>query len=104
MRVTQQRVTTIESEELLGSLTLNTLRRVGEATNTTFVYGFVPNTSLESTVKSQAIKGILNRSMRTKHSMNLEGQLPNDKTYEQLVELEAEELINHHPSKIWDME
>jgi len=102
MGVTQQRITRIEKEELTGGLTLNTLQRIADATNTTLVYGFVPKKSLESIVKNQAFSSVLKHTNRVKHSMSLEGQTPSDKKYKQLLELEAEALINRYPSKIWD--
>ena len=58
--ITQQRVTAIEKEELAGTLTLNTLERIAEATNTKLVYGFIPKDSFESTIKKQSLSYVLN--------------------------------------------
>jgi len=100
--VSQQRITAIEREELNDTLTLNTLKRIAQSTSTTFVYGFIPKKSLEEIVKRQAISSISRETNRVTHSMRLEGQAPSDKNLNQLIELEADDLINNHPSKVWD--
>ena len=54
--VAQQAVARIEKEELAGSVTIKTMRRIAENLDCVFVYGFVPRISLEETVSRQAKK------------------------------------------------
>ncbi|MHC4952000.1 MAG: mobile mystery protein A, partial [Planctomycetota bacterium] len=54
MDVKQQRIVRIEQDEKQGRVTVNTLRKVAEAMECEFVYGFVPKESLEQTVRDQA--------------------------------------------------
>ena len=57
--VAQQAVARVEKEELAGSVTIKTMRRIAERLDCVFVYGFVPRTSLEETVARQAKKSRL---------------------------------------------
>jgi len=54
--VAQQAVARIEKEEMAGSVTIKTMRRIAECLDCVFVYGFVPRKSLEETVVRQAKK------------------------------------------------
>jgi predicted DNA-binding mobile mystery protein A len=104
LSVSQQRAAAIEKEELRGNLTLKTLRKVAEATNTVFVYGFVPKDSLEATVQKQAQEHIQNKQKRVNHTMNLEDQSVSSEEYKHYLQLEAEELLHKNPSIIWEEE
>ena len=103
MGISQQRLTAIESKESTDSLTIHTLKKVAEATNTHFIYGFAPKTDLDTIVKQQAeiyLKKYLNR---VKHSMSLEGQSLTESEWQNWLENEIRDLIATNPSKIWDV-
>ena len=52
--VAQQAVARIEKDELIGSVTIKSMRRVAECLDCVFVYGFVPRSSLEAILRHQA--------------------------------------------------
>ena len=52
--VAQQAVARIERDELTGSVTIKTMRRVAEGLDCVFVCGFVPRSSLETSLRRQA--------------------------------------------------
>ena len=54
--VSPVRITRLESDEVAGALSLNTLRKAADALDCVLVYGLVPKTSLEDTVKGQAMR------------------------------------------------
>ena len=100
--VTQQRVALLEKGELSDSLTLKTMKSVGEALDCEFVYGFVPRTSLEQTVFDQAMEIAGKRFDNAAHNMELEGRSLSDREdREALVEM-ARRLITITPTTLWD--
>ncbi len=54
--VTKQRTALIEKQELAGTATLKTLRRIAESLDCVLVYGFVPRNSLEETIRNRALR------------------------------------------------
>jgi len=100
--VAQQAVARIEKEELAGSVTIKTMRRIAERLDCVFVYGFVPRTSLEETVTRQAKQVALMRLARASQTMSLENQaLSRRENEEALTEL-VDELIRTLPSTLWN--
>ena len=51
LNVTRQRVDQIENDELKGSATIRSMRRIAECLDCAFVYAFVPRTSLQQIVQ-----------------------------------------------------
>ena len=72
--VSSSRITKIESAELEGAITVKTLKSVAKIFNCTFVYAFIPKTSLESLVKQRARAIATEHIKRTMHTMDLEAQ------------------------------
>ncbi len=100
--VAQQAVARIEKEELTGSVTIKTMRRIADGLDCVFVYGFVPRTSLEDTVTRQAKRVAAQRLARASQTMGLEDQaLSQEENDEASAEL-VDELIRKLPSSIWD--
>lgn len=56
MDVSQQRVSALERNEVHETIKLDTLRRAAAALNCELVYAFVPRTSLDDAVRTQAQK------------------------------------------------
>ena len=99
--VTQQRVAQIEKQEMTGGLTIKAMRRVAEGLDCRFVYGFIPNGSLEEIVARQARRVAERRLTQASHTMNLEAQgLSREGNEEILTELIAE-LTAAPPSGFW---
>ncbi len=102
LHVTRQRVALIEKDELGGSATLKTMRRVAECLDCVFVYALIPRTSMEQTLREQARQVAKKRLSRVSHTMRLENQELSDADQEQAMIDMIEELIEHQPSTLWD--
>ena len=100
--VAQQAVARIEKEELAGSVTIKTMRRIAECLDCVFVYGFLPRTSLEETVTRQAKQVALMRLARASQTMSLENQALSRRENEQALSDLVDELIRTLPSDLWN--
>jgi predicted DNA-binding mobile mystery protein A len=100
--VAQQAVARIEKEELVGSATIKTMRRIADHLNCVFVYGFVPRTSLEETVSSQARKVASKRLAQASQTMSLENQALSKRENEKVLSELVDELIRTLPSNLWN--
>jgi len=102
MGVTKQRASDVERQELAGSATVKTMRRTAEALDCLFVYGFVPKTSLEETVRARAKQVAEKRLTEASHTMALEAQsLSTDENQRVLSEM-MDDLVDNVPSTLWD--
>jgi predicted DNA-binding mobile mystery protein A len=100
--VAQQAVARIEKEELAGSVTIKTMRRIAECLDCVFVYGFVPRTSLEETVARQAKQVATQRLTQASQTMSLENQALSRSDNEQALSNLVDELIRTLPSTLWN--
>jgi predicted DNA-binding mobile mystery protein A len=100
--VAQQAVARIEKEELGGSATIKTMRRIAESLDCVFVYGFVPRVSLEKTVSRQAKKVAAQRLAQASQTMSLEDQALSRRENEQALSELVDELIRTLPSNLWN--
>ena len=100
--VAQQAVARIEKEELAGSVTIKTMRRIAECLDCVFVYGFVPRTSLEETVARQAKNIAAQRLAQASQTMSLENQALSRKENDQALSDLVDELIRTLPSSLWN--
>lgn len=102
--VSKSRITRIEQDELTGSVTLNTMRRMAEALDCVFVYGFVPEKSLEDTLRKQAVLVAQKRMKRTAHTMSLEDQALSEEEMRKAFEAIVDELIRTNPKSLWEVD
>jgi predicted DNA-binding mobile mystery protein A len=72
--VRPQSVVDLEKSESLGTIQLETLRKVAQALGCTLVYALVPNASLEETVRKRAREIARRELVRIAHTMDLEAQ------------------------------
>ena len=100
MNISQARVSSIESAEIEGSLTLNKMNETAKALNCKFVYFLIPENSLNDIIKEQAIKSVMENHKNVAHSMGLENQSVEKER--EFVEAEAEALIFEESNKIWE--
>lgn len=100
--IAQQAVARIEKDEQTGSVTIKTMRRIAEGLDCMFVYGFVPNSSLEETIREQVKLIAVKRLTQASQTMLLENQklsdLENKKVFAEMVD----ELMSTLPSYLWD--
>jgi predicted DNA-binding mobile mystery protein A len=99
--VSQPRVTAIEKDEIENALTLQTLMRVAEALDCTFIYALVPNSSLDDMVRQQARQVSLESLQRVEQTMRLEDQEVSEGEQQSQLDDLIDELIHHQPRRIW---
>jgi len=102
LNVKQQRVVRIEQDEKLGKVTLNTMRSVAEALDCEFLYGFVPRTSMEQTVRNQAKSVAKERMSRSDQMMRLEKQELSNQEKEKALENLIIDITSTMPKSLWD--
>ena len=98
----RSRTTQIEQQELTGSLTLKTMRKAAESLGCVFVYGFVPRTSLEETVRARAEQVAIRRLEQANQTMALEAQALTTKENKRVLSDMVDELVATVPSDLWD--
>jgi predicted DNA-binding mobile mystery protein A len=102
LNVTKSRITRIEQDELSGNITIRTMRQVADALDCVFVYGFVPRTTLDDTVKRQAAGVAKQRMAVVSHTMALENQGLSDTDTGKAVEDIIDELVRTTPKLLWE--
>ncbi len=101
--VNKSRITRIEQDEVGGSVTLKTMRRVANALDCVFVYGFVPRKTLEDTLRNQAMQVAKKRMSRVAHTMSLEDQGLPEGEQKKAFETAVDELIRTVPKSLWEV-
>jgi predicted DNA-binding mobile mystery protein A len=102
LKVSQPRVFKLEEGELTGALTLKTMRQAAEALDCVFVYGIVPRSTLEETVRNQAGAVAKERLQRVSHTMLLEAQGLSAGEQKASLDAAIEELARETPKDLWD--
>lgn len=100
--VSPVRITRLESDEVAGALSLNTLRKAADALDCVLVYGVVPKTSLEDTVKGQAMRKAKERLESTSHTMALEAQELSSSGKEHAFKELVEKMLRDQPKNFWN--
>ncbi|MDH3348713.1 MAG: mobile mystery protein A [Desulfobulbaceae bacterium] len=100
--VSPSRVSKLESDEVAGAVSLNTLKKAAEALDCELVYSLVPKSSLKETAHKQAVKIASQRFKRTSHTMALEDQSLDKNSQRQALEELIEELSLSQPKNFWD--
>lgn len=100
--VTKQSISRIEQDEVSGAITVKTLRKVAEGLDCVFVYGFVPKTSLDDTVKERSEKVARDRLQRINQTMTLERQEIMSENIEKIIEEDIKKLVEKIPRNLWD--
>jgi predicted DNA-binding mobile mystery protein A len=100
MGVSRERVSFMESSEIDDALTIRTLREAARLLSYRLVYFFVPEKTLEETVREQAMKTVVENSNNITHSTWLENQDGLEVDSEDFVKIQAEALMFEHPNKV----
>ncbi len=87
-----------------GSVTLKTMRRISDAFDCVFVYGFVPRKTLKDTLRNQAVHVAKKRMARVAHTMALEDQGLSGKEQKKAFEAVVDELIRTLPKSLWEVD
>ncbi|MBT3272382.1 MAG: mobile mystery protein A [Spirochaetales bacterium] len=102
LHTNKQRVSRIEHDEMLGNVTLKTLRTVADALDCEFVYGFVPGKSLEHTVQNQATLVAVNRMSQSNQMMRLEKQELSNSEKAKAIDFLVRDIVSTMPKSLWD--
>ncbi len=101
--ITSQSVKEIEQREASETITLKTLRDVGNALDLKLVYGFIPkNGSIEKIIEQRAMELAKKIVMRTSHTMKLENQENSKTRINKSIKNKAEEIADAMPKYLWD--
>ncbi len=102
LRVTRPSVYDLEADEVSGGASLDRLRRAAAALDCRLVYALVPNSTLEKTVKRQAIKQATKRFGRVNVSQALEASAVDSESLSNQVDDLVTELMVNRPRSLWD--
>jgi predicted DNA-binding mobile mystery protein A len=101
--ITPQSLKDMESREVAGTITLNTLRDVANAMDLQLVYGFVSkHESLEQMIEKRAKELATEIVMRTNNTMALENQQNSKERISQAIAEKTAEIKFEMPKYLWD--
>jgi len=103
LNITRQGVKSIEESEAKGTISINSLKDIGEALDLKFVYGFVPKDgTIDNLINSKAEKLARKIVLRTNQNMKLENQgIRDEKINESIIDL-ANEIKREMRKSLWD--
>ena len=103
LKITRQGVKSIEESEAKGSISINSLKEVGEALDLKFVYGFVPKDgTIDNLVNKKAEKLAQKIVLRTNQNMKLEDQGIGDEKINETIKELANEIKREMRKSLWD--
>lgn len=103
LSITKQGILDFEKREKEGSISIKTLREIGQAMDMQLVYAFVPKDgSLDALIERRASELATKIVLRTANTMNLEDQGNSKKRIEKAIKERADELKNEMPKILWD--
>lgn len=102
--VTQQAVARIEKDELAGSVTIKTMQGLAAGLDCRFVYGFVPHSTLDASLRTQAQTVAAKRLAQADQTMALEAQALSKEENKRVLSEMIDELVDTMPSTLWDEE
>ncbi len=102
LKVSTERISYLEKNEVSGAVTINSMRKVANELNCVFVYGIVPRESLKQIIVNRAeivAKKIIKNSS---HTMLLEKQNLSEDDEKNMYNIKLDELINTLPKYLWE--
>jgi len=103
LNVTRQGVKKIEESEAKGTISINSLKEVGEVLDLKFIYGFAPKEgTIDNLIDLRAKKLARKIVLRTNQNMKLEGQgISNEKINQSIKDL-TNEIKREMRKSLWD--
>ena len=103
LSITPQSVKEIEEREKQGTISLIVLRRVAQALNMRFVYGFIPNDqTLDGMIEKRAKEMAEILVNQASIHMSLEDQGLSEDKLQRAVDHKAREIRDKVPKTLWD--
>lgn len=100
--IDQSRISRLENAERSGNLKLSSLQKIAKGLNMRFVYGFVPETTLETMVREQARRIALKRLKTLDSTMRLEKQALSEEDKKKALDDMIEKILIDNPKDFWD--
>ena len=102
LKLSTSRIQKLEIDEVVGAVTLKTIKQTAEAMDCVFVYAVIPRASIEETLQQQALKKARTHLNSVSHTMSLEDQALDTGANKKMLETLAERLIKQSPRTLWD--
>lgn len=102
MGVAVSRISKLESSEVSGATTLQSLERAADAMGCELVYALVPRRSLREFMEQQARKVAEQRAHYVDHHMALEAQNLDKETLRQYIDEDVQAILREQPRWLWD--
>lgn len=103
LNMTKQGVKRIEESEAAGTITINSLKEVGNALEMKFVYGFIPNDGSINSLLDRKSRILAEKIiLRTNHNMMLENQEIDKTNLRNAIEDLSKEIKFELKKAIWD--
>ncbi len=100
--VDRSRISRLENAEKLGNLKLSSLQKIAKGLNMHFVYGFVPQDTLEEMVRDQARRIALKRLETLDNTMRLEKQDLSTEDKKKALNDMIEKILMDNSKDFWD--
>lgn len=103
LNMTRQGIKKIEERESSGSISVKSLKEIGNVLDMHFVYGFVPKQgSIENLINQKAMELAQKIVLRTNHNMKLENQGNSNEQINQAITDLASEIKREMSKSLWD--
>ncbi len=103
LKITRQGVMKVEESEAKGTISINSLKEVGEALDVKLVYGFVPKEgTITNLIDIKAHKLAQKIVLRTNQNMKLEDQGIGDEKIKETIKDLAHEIKREMKKSLWD--
>lgn len=99
--IDQSRISRLENAEKAGNLKLSSLQKIAKGLNMKFIYGFVPENTLESMVRDQAKRVALKRFKILDNTMRLEQQALSENEKQKALNDMIEKILIDNPKELW---
>ena len=100
--IDQSRISRLEAAEKDGNIRLASLQKIAAGLKMKFVYGFVPEESLESMAREQAKKIASKRLASMEHTMKLERQGLSSEEQAKALNDMIQKILIDPPKDFWD--
>ena len=103
LKMTKQGVKKIEERESSESISIKSLKEIGNALEMKFVYGFVPKQgTIENLINYKALELAKKIVLRTSNNMKLENQRNSDEQIDKAIKELASEIKREMRKSLWD--
>lgn len=98
----QSRISRLENAEKNGNLKLSSMQKIAKGLRMQFVYGFVPEGTLEEMVNARAREIVLKRIEHLNSTMRLEKQGLEEEELKKTFEDMVQKILVEQPKNFWD--